>query len=254
MSRYYTESFRLISLLYTLWRVPALNDFLQLIGSLASIVGVPLAIYLYLKGQVQKYTEVRREIVKRLSHQIGEGRTIGLFELNAIIDSLVREKRLKSGSISSNSVIEDLIAETVSSPLLDSAKKESLITELSEVHSLGKIFNAIRKDDSVFSEFVEHIKSKNNSSEATEHPQNDIESIQEKSAESSKAPEIFGAIASLATVIVAAVTFVNFTESLDIIPKLLDSSIVTSLGLGMIVSMVAGFATAIIGKRGKKGV
>ncbi|TGV17175.1 hypothetical protein E5N72_18270 [Pseudoalteromonas sp. MEBiC 03607] len=231
-----------------------MNEFLQLIGSLASIVGVPLAIYLYLKGQVQKYTEVRREIVKRLSHQIGEGRNIGLFELNAIIDSLVREKRLKSGSISSNSVIEDLIAETVSSPLLESTKKESLINELSEVHTLGQIFNTIRKDRSVFSEFIEHVKPNDNSEKVTEQIQKDIESIQEKSAETSKAPEIFGAIASLAAVIAASLTVAGFTESLDIIPKFLDSSIVTSLGLGMLVSMVAGFATAVIGNRGKKSV
>jgi len=228
-----------------------LNDFLQLIGSLASIIGVPLAIYLYLKGQVQKYAEVRRDIVKRLSHQIGEGRSIGLFELNAIIDSLVRDKRLKSGSISSNSVIEDLIAETVSSPLLESAKKESLIQELSQVHSLGRIFNTIKKDEGIFSQFVEHLNSEQETNESAEQVQKNIESIKEKTAESSKTPEIFGAVASLASVIVASISVASFTESLDLIPKLLDSEIITSLGLGMLVSVLAGFATAVISKRAK---
>lgn len=228
-----------------------MNDFLQLIGSLASIIGVPLAIYLYLKGQVQKYAEVRRDIVKRLSHQIGEGRSIGLFELNAIIDSLVRDKRLKSGSISSNSVIEDLIAETVSSPLLESAKKESLIQELSQVHSLGRIFNTIKKDEGIFSQFVEHLNSEQETNESAEQVQKNIESIKEKTAESSKTPEIFGAVASLASVIVASISVASFTESLDLIPKLLDSEIITSLGLGMLVSVLAGFATAVISKRAK---
>lgn len=228
-----------------------MNDFLQLIGSLASIIGVPLAVYLYLKGQVQKYADVRREIVKRLSHQIGEGRSIGLFELNAIIDSLVREKRLRAGTISSNSVIEDLIAETVSSPLLESAKKESLIKELSEVHSLGRIFNTIKKDESVFSQFVDHLNVADNDTETTEEIQKDIESIQEKTAESSKSPEIFGAVAGLITIIAGALTVASFTESLDLIPKLLDSTIITSLSLGMAVSLIAGFATALIGKRPK---
>lgn len=228
-----------------------MNDFLQLIGSLASIIGVPLAIYLYLKGQVQKYAEVRRDIVKRLSHQIGEGRSIGLFELNAIIDSLVRDKRLKSGSISSNSVIEDLIAETVSSPLLESAKKESLIQELSQVHSLGRIFNTIKKDEGIFSQFVEHLNSEQETNESAEQIQKNIESIKEKTAESSKTPEIFGAVASLASVIVASISVASFTESLDLIPKLLDSEIITSLGLGMLVSVLAGFATAVISKRAK---
>jgi hypothetical protein len=229
-----------------------LNEFLQLIGSLASIAGVPLAVYLYLKGQVQKYTEVRREIVKRLSHQVGEGRSIGLFELNAIIDSLVREKRLRSGSISSNSVIEDLIAETVSSPLLDSAKKESLISELSEVHSLGRIFNTIKQDESVFSQFIEHLSEGNKPTDIAEEIQKDIKSVQERSAESSKTPEIFGLVASLITVIASGVTLAGFTESLDLIPKLLDSSIITSLGLGMLASLIAGFASAVMGRKSKR--
>ena len=228
-----------------------MNDFLQLIGSLASIVGVPLAVYLYLKGQVQKYAEVRREIVKRLSHQIGEGRSIGLFELNAIIDSLVREKRLRSGSISSNSVIEDLIAETVSSPLLDSAKKESLISELSEVHSLGRIFNTIKQDESVFSQFVEHISENDKSKDTVEEIQRDIKTVQERSAESSKAPETFAVVATLLTVIASGITLAGFTESLDLIPKLLDSSIITSLSIGMLASLIAGFATAVIGRKSK---
>ncbi|MES1934663.1 hypothetical protein T35B1_18763 [Salinisphaera shabanensis T35B1] len=48
--------------------IERMNELLQIIGSVASILGVPLAVYLYLKGQVQKYSDVRREIVKRLSH------------------------------------------------------------------------------------------------------------------------------------------------------------------------------------------
>lgn len=72
-----------------------MNEFLQVMGSLASIIGIPLAVYLYFKGQAEKYFDVRRDIVKRLSYQVGEGREISQFELNAVIDSMVREKRLK---------------------------------------------------------------------------------------------------------------------------------------------------------------
>ncbi|MBB1480256.1 hypothetical protein H5186_12345 [Pseudoalteromonas sp. SG41-2] len=229
-----------------------MNDFLQLIGSLASIVGVPLAIYLYLKGQVQKYANVRRDIVKRLSHQIGEGRSIGLFELNAIIDSLVRENRLRSGTISPNSVIEDLIAETVSSPLLDSAKKESLIKELSEVHSLGRIFNSIKSDSELFNRFIEHIKLSKPEADDVEEMQKELQSAKEKSAETSKAPEVFAMIAGIATIVGTVASIASFTEGLDLIPKLLDSSIISSLGLGMAISVMAGFLTAIISRKSRK--
>ena len=102
-----------------------MGDILQLVGSIASIAGVPLAIYLYLKSQIEKISSVRREIVKRLSYQIGEGRKITIFEMSSVIDSVSRESRLRKGSISLSSIVEDLIAETISSPLLESTRKRS---------------------------------------------------------------------------------------------------------------------------------
>ncbi len=223
-----------------------MNDFLQLIGSLASIVGVPLAIYLYLKGQVLKYAEVRRDIVKRLSHQIGEGRSIGLFELNAIIDSLVRENRLRSGTISPNSVIEDLIAETVSSPLLDSAKKETLIKDLSEVHSLGSVFNSIKSDSEIFNRFIEHLQLTKPETDDFEEIQKELQSAKEKTAESSKVPEVFGIIAGVAAVLSGVASYSSFTDGLHFI---LDNSIISSLSLGLAISVIAGFITAIVSRK-----
>lgn len=67
----------------------------QVIGSLASIGGVPLAIYLYIKSKEGKIDSVRREIVKLLSYQIGEGRNLKLFEIQTIINSKLREKKLR---------------------------------------------------------------------------------------------------------------------------------------------------------------
>jgi hypothetical protein len=226
-----------------------LNDFLQLIGSLASIVGVPLAIYLYLKGRVLKYADVRRDIVKRLSHQIGEGRSIGLFELNAIIDSLVRENRLRSGTISPNSVIEDLIAETVSSPLLDSAKKETLIKDLSEVHSLGRVFNSIKSDSEIFNRFIEHLQLTKPETGDFEEIQKELQSVKEKTAESSKVPEVFGIIAVVASLLTGIASYSSFTDGLSLI---LDSPIPSSLSLGVVISVIAGFLTAIISRRSRK--
>lgn len=218
-------------------------------GSIASIIAIPLAIYLYLKGQAQKHTEVRKDIVKRLSHQIGEERTIHVFELNAIIDSLVREKRLKAGSITSNSVIEDLVAETVSSPLLESAKKESLVKELSKMHSLGH-FCSIYEDEVVFNKFIEYLKQGNDIEiDRAENIQKEFKTAKEKTNEPPKIPEVFGAIASLVTIIATVFTFANFTEKLNLIPKLFDSSIITSLAIGLTVSIFAGLITVLISRK-----
>ncbi len=225
-----------------------MNEILQIVGSVASILGFPLAIYLYLKSQVQKYAQVRREIVKRLSHQIGEGRTVGLFELNAVIDSLVRENRLRRGVITGNSVIEDLIAETVSSPLLDSSRKEQLITELSEVHSIGKVFQAIQSDDSTFEKFVEYLKVESGSADEAEKLKEEITNATEKSRESSKTPELFGLISGVIASLAAVISISGITKGLDILPKILDSNIITSLSLGIGVSIVAAIIVAVITK------
>lgn len=225
-----------------------MNEILQIIGSVASILGVPLAIYLYLKSQVQKYAQVRREIVKRLSHQIGEGRTVGLFELRAVIDSLVRENRLRRGSITTNSIIEDLIAETVSSPLLESSRKETLINDLSEVHSIGKVFQAIHDDKDTFEKFVEYLKVESGTTDKGEDIRKQIESTSEKSRETSKIPELFGIISALIGSIAAALSIAGITEGLNLLPKILDSSLITNLALGLGASVVAGVLASVFSK------
>jgi hypothetical protein len=225
-----------------------MNEILQIIGSVASILGVPLAVYLYLKSQVQKYASVRREIVKRLSHQIGEGRTVGLFELNAVIDSLVRDNRLRSGSITGNSVIEDLIAETVSSPLLDSGKKEQLITDLSEVHSVGRLFHAIQSDSSTFEKFLQYLKAETGDKDETDKIREEIRSTNEKSRETSRTPEVFGMIAGLIGLTTASLSIADITEGLSILPKILDSNVITSISFGLGGSIIAAAIVALVAK------
>ena len=229
-----------------------MGDFLQLVGSIASILGVPLAVYLYLRGQVQKYATVRREIVKRLSHQIGEGRTVGLFELNAVIDSLARENRLKTRSISPNSVIEDLIAETVSSPLLESSRKEQLIKELGEVHSLGVVYQAISSDADTFSEFIQHLGAQTDTTDEAEKIRGEIETAKEKSGETSKTPEQFAWISGVLASLGVAASLATVSEGIDLIPKILDSEIISSLFLGMVASVLAAFIIFVINQYGSK--
>lgn len=226
-----------------------MNEILQIIGSVASILGVPLAVYLYLKSQVQKYAQVRREIVKRLSHQIGEGRTVGLFELNAVIDSLVRENRLKKGAITGNSIIEDLIAETVSSPLLDSGRKEQLISELSHVHSIGKVYQAIQSDGSIYEKFIEHLKIEGGNADEAEKIQEEIANASEKSRESAKTPELFALISGVIGSMAALMSITGITEGLYILPKILDSSLITNVSLGVGASIVAALIVSLIAKR-----
>jgi hypothetical protein len=71
-----------------------MEQILQIIGSVASIGSIPPAIYLFLKSAAEKHLAIRRDIVNRLSFQIGEGRDLSLFEIQAVIDSKIRESRI----------------------------------------------------------------------------------------------------------------------------------------------------------------
>lgn len=226
-----------------------MGDVLQLIGSIASIVGVPLAIYLFLKSQVQKYANVRREVVKRLSYQIGEGRTISVFELNAIIDSIVRENRLKKGAISPSSVIEDLIAETVSSPLLESSRKEELVKELSHIHSLGKVYNTLENDEELFQKFLEFLDAKPEGKEKSEKIASELEKRKESSVESSKVPEIFAIVATILAFIGSLASFTSFVKGIELIPKVLGSEVVTSVLMSVLGSVVAAAIAFAVSKK-----
>jgi len=110
-----------------------MENFLTFIGSIASIVSIPIAIYIYLKSNEQKKETIRREILKTISYQIGENRVLDLFEVDKIIISNLRNNKLAKEAINIKSILEDLISDTVSSPLLDSKRKEDILTNIKDI-------------------------------------------------------------------------------------------------------------------------
>lgn len=95
-----------------------------IIAGVASIFGIPLTIYFSRKSENNKYDEVRKDIVNVLAHQIGDGAKLDLFEIKAIIESKLREKKLKPGKIRIQEIIEDLISTITATPLLDGQQKK----------------------------------------------------------------------------------------------------------------------------------
>ena len=61
-----------------------------------------------------KFSKLKREIVKILSYQIGEGRNLSTFEIQAVIDSKIREAGIKGNALSVSEIVEDLVSETIS--------------------------------------------------------------------------------------------------------------------------------------------
>ncbi|MBL0238075.1 MAG: hypothetical protein IPQ02_16135 [Saprospiraceae bacterium] len=122
-----------------------MNDFFSLIGTLASIGSIPLSIYFYLKSRENKFDSIKRSIVKILSHQIGDRRVLTTFEIQTVINSITREHRVENDKISVDQIIEDLVAETISNPLLDKDIKEKIISELKKIYYKGELLEKIEE-------------------------------------------------------------------------------------------------------------
>lgn len=100
------------------------------LGSIASIGAIPLSIFLYLRAQEEKLAGARRDILRTLSYQLGEGRSVTLFEIEAVTESVLRVKRLKGSPVSPVEVVNDLVSETISNPMISRERKEEILFEL----------------------------------------------------------------------------------------------------------------------------
>ena len=110
-----------------------MESLLTYIGSIASVLGIPLAIYLFLKSREEKINKIRREIIKIISYQVGENRRLDTFEIEKVINSNVRNNKLAIDSITVLNTIEDLISDTISSPLLSPDRKDEILKNLKEI-------------------------------------------------------------------------------------------------------------------------
>lgn len=121
------------------------NIDIQLLGSIASLVAIPLSVYLYLRSRESLVASLRREIARILSYQIGEGRDLSVFELQAVIDSNVSKHGLRASSISTDEMIEDLVTETITNPMLQRDRKGEIIRNLRLLHGRGATYALMEK-------------------------------------------------------------------------------------------------------------
>jgi hypothetical protein len=112
-----------------------MNQLLQWIGTFASIISVPLAIYFYFKTMDGKYEKVRKELIDLFSNYIGSGNKLTYFYLSSVINAKVRENNIKLGYITEKSIIEDLIVEIISNSLLSNDAKCVILKNLEELIS-----------------------------------------------------------------------------------------------------------------------
>lgn len=131
-------------------------DIISTVGSIASIVGVPIAIWLYLKQVESKKLALQKSIVRQLSFEVGKGRVPSVFEIKSTIETESRYARISPGNLKVHHIIEDLVTEVLGSPLLDSVSKEKAISGLKDIHPIGKFISSIYQNEDLLP-YISHL-------------------------------------------------------------------------------------------------
>lgn len=107
--------------------------FLGIVGSFASIIGIPLAIYLYIRSEENRIYKIKKSIIDTLSTQIGESRFLSRFEITSVIKSKLRDNNMDSKKISPTEIIEDLVSAVTNTPFLSKKSKQESISNLKTI-------------------------------------------------------------------------------------------------------------------------
>ena len=103
-----------------------MNDIISLIGTIASIGSIPLGFYFFIKGKEEKRDKVKRDIVKILLYQLNDSNLVSIFEIQSVINSKCRESKVHVDTITMTEIIDDLLSEIISNPLLQKKVRQLL--------------------------------------------------------------------------------------------------------------------------------
>jgi hypothetical protein len=236
-----------------------MNDFFQILGTIASIGSIPLAIYLFVRTREQSRDKLRREIVKILSYQIGEDRKLSAFEIQTVINSKLRENRINTDSITVISIIEDIVSETISSPLLNNDRKERIIDNLKSIYFKGDLSGNVIASD--YSKQNTKLSQHNDSIEFTDEEiakqlEDAFTNLVDERLEQSKKLKrteqystLFGFVGTLITLIA---TVTSFSGLINFDKINFKNELITNILLGVSVSIIASLITYLISVKLRK--
>lgn len=216
-----------------------MNSFFQNIASFASIIAIPLAIFIFLRQREEKFIKVRQDITNTLIYLIGEGTSISFFEIHAVTNGKLRANKQSPNSITANEVIEDVICEIISNPLLDTNRKQKVLD------NLNRIYN---EEHSVVSAKNEAKMDSNGSMQDANIPIDDIIKLREQLIETERYhikingyKSMSSLFALIATIITAAWFGYSYIQTFKV-----SNSIVPILNKSFTQLLMAGVITAII--------
>jgi uncharacterized membrane protein YidH (DUF202 family) len=234
-----------------------MEQVLTILGTIASLGGIPLSIYLYLKSKEAKFDKVKKEIVRTLSYQIGEEREITAFEIQTVINSKLRENRFKTNSVNIDEIVEDLVSETISSPMIDRNRKKTILDNLKNIYVKGEILEKLDslkftgEEKLTWENLEPKIKDLISSRKGLDEKIRTLEENREKSYE--RISTWFATIAAVLTIVAGVLSFAGRETFQKLIEQLNQNEeagqLILALVTGLITSIVAGLLTTLLKRK-----
>lgn len=95
-----------------------------------------IAVYFYFKTRDSRIDSAKRETVRTLLHQIGAEGKLTLFQIQSVCNAKLREKKVGKKNIPPSIIVEDLVSEVLSNPLIENDKKSDYIENLESIGNL----------------------------------------------------------------------------------------------------------------------
>lgn len=200
-----------------------MDNIFQFVGTFASIFSIPLAIILYFKASDVRQNKIRLEIIRSLSYRIGDGDVLSKMEVSAVFHSKLREHNIRKPIFNEVSILEDIVADAVSNPLVTKEQKYSIIECTS---NLLLSYGVIKK------------RTENESNTNIE-----IQVFSNASKGKRNIEEVFAVISGLFSAI-SAMFNISFNETLS--KYIQNISFPSELVLSFVITVIAALGTAIL--------
>lgn len=214
-----------------------------------------LAIYFYYKTVDGKYEKIRKELINLFSSYIGTGNKLSLFYLSSVINAKLRENNLKAGCITTISIIEDLIVEIISNPLLANDTKKSILSDLEMlIHPNvtipdGKLAGGLENENADKKDNDERRRKFAEALRKGESIIVEMDIDKEQTLTKEKSSLIITLVSIVATILSSLVSTGQVTEIFKIVDL---TSTVTQIIIGIVVAIIVSVALFLIEKVHKK--
>lgn len=110
-----------------------MNNTLQFISAIASIVSIPLAIYFSRKTNRATSEKARLDIIKTVSYKLSSTHILTYEDILSVYQSKIREHQLTRANFNIYDIVNDLKSDIMSNAFLSNAERNELLIILSNI-------------------------------------------------------------------------------------------------------------------------